>query len=738
MTPLRQNEVPAAGHRPLGLSRDGRGRPAPSRVADWRRLALRAARLLVAGFLFGAAGCSLFSLEDREFASELAAARAAIAGGSPASTIARLERLAWRRRDSIEVRRLLVEACRAVNSIESRRVGENALRELTVLEPDNPDVRFELAEILIRRGFDLDARRQLERVLERNPRHARAHLALGYQHEALYQRTKWPQDLGNLLGHFSRAADLDPDLYEARKKQVEALMLDGQWESALLILERLREKWPEEGWLHALAGTCLARPGTYAEAGEAFARSFERMSRSDLAAYQHLDVVADPYTFDRFDVLAPDEREDFLRVFWRSRDPLPVTAVNERQIEHWRRVVMADLLYGHRRLGIRGWNTARGEMYVRYGAPIHEEYVQGSSALLFSIPSWYHVYRVGGRTLGATFYDTALNGLFYHPFTSTLTSADVAAYTAPESYQHRFGGRWLQPAMHMAAFAGPSGLAGGPGGPSAGRGLSGGRGPSAGRGLNSGPPTRAEIYLAVPVDSLAAYAGSSLEVGTVVFDREWKEVARRAETLDLDSAMVAGEAGRVLVHEVNLTLEPGEYIVATQVEGEAGAVIGTLSREVAVDRFGGDSLELSVPELAFEVGTGPAPEPFRKGDLCVIPNATGQVQGGERLVVYFEIYNLTGSEGQGICRYVLRYRIAPADRKGGSVFARMAGAFRSHSFIESHFEEESPTPSVRRHLTIDVSALKPDRYALELEVMDLVSGTEAVRRLEFSRAASAR
>jgi len=649
-------------------------------------------------------GCSWFSLDDRKLASELALAQAAIAAGDPQSTLLRLEQLAWRRRNSVAVRRLLVDACRAVNSIESRRMAETALRELIVLEPENPQVRFELAEILMARGFDLDASRQLERVLAREPDHAQAHLALGYHHEALYRRYKDPEALREMLGYFSRAADLDPDLYEAHKKQVETFMLDGQWESALLELERLRERWPGEGWLWALAGACLARPGTYADAADAFERAFDRISPAERAPFENMHLITDPYSKSRYELLAPDEREDFLRIFWRSKDPLPVTRVIERQVEHWRRVVMADLLYAHRRMGVRGWDTARGELYIRYGPAVYEEYLPGGSGLLFPASAWYHIYRVNGRKLGVTFFDTVLNGLFYLPFSKN--AADLAAYTMPEGYEHHFGGRWLDPAVQVAAFS------------------------------TAEERTRAEVYLAVPVDSLAAYSGSSLEVGTVIFDREWNEMARREEVLDLDTVQVAGEAGRVLIHEINLDLKPGDYIVAAQVEGEAGAVVGTLTREVQIEGFGGPTIELSTPELAFAVAQEPGSERFRKGDLSVLPNATGEVRGGELLVLYFEIYNLTLIEGHS--RYELRYRIAPGVRPGRSIFARMGDAFRTRTFIESHLIEEGFQSRVSRHLTIDVGALKPNHYALELEVTDIESGATATRRLDFERTAGPR
>jgi hypothetical protein len=68
----------------------------------------------------------------------------------------------------------------------------------------------------------------------------------------------------------------------------------------------------------------------------------------------------------------------------------------------------------------------------------------------------------------------------------------------------------------------------------------------------------------------------------------------------------------------------------------------------------------------------------------------------------------------------------------------MGDAFRTRTFIESHLIEEGFQSRVSRHLTIDVGALKPNHYALELEVTDIESGATATRRLDFERTAGPR
>ena len=53
--------------------------------------------------------------------------------------------------------------------------------------------------------------------------------------------------------------------------------------------------------------------------------------------------------------------------FWRKRDPLYLTAFNERRMEHYGRVAYANLRYGRRLKGIPGWRTDRGKTHIKYG-----------------------------------------------------------------------------------------------------------------------------------------------------------------------------------------------------------------------------------------------------------------------------------------------------------------------------------------------------------------------------------
>lgn len=61
------------------------------------------------------------------------------------------------------------------------------------------------------------------------------------------------------------------------------------------------------------------------------------------------------------------ERLRLFRQFWERRDPSPGTRRNERMEEYYYRVAYANERYG--RMRDAGWNTDRGEVYIRFGEP---------------------------------------------------------------------------------------------------------------------------------------------------------------------------------------------------------------------------------------------------------------------------------------------------------------------------------------------------------------------------------
>ena len=105
--------------------------------------------------------------------------RLALDDGRPEAAIDTLDHIAKRRSDSVRARQMLVDACLRLDTIESRRYAETLLRELVALEPTEPQHRYELATLLLTRGYQNYALQSLNDLLALAPSHPGAYMAMG-------------------------------------------------------------------------------------------------------------------------------------------------------------------------------------------------------------------------------------------------------------------------------------------------------------------------------------------------------------------------------------------------------------------------------------------------------------------------------------------------------------------------------------------------------------------------------
>ena len=95
---------------------------------------------------------------------------------------------------------------------------------------------------------------------------------------------------------------------------------------------------------------------------------------ASLRYYRDIRYVAEDRDLKIFGRLGGQDAQDkFLKVFWQKLDPTPDTAINERLIEHIRRMRFAESNFsgGHGQTGI---DSDKGRIYVQYGPPSDKEY----------------------------------------------------------------------------------------------------------------------------------------------------------------------------------------------------------------------------------------------------------------------------------------------------------------------------------------------------------------------------
>jgi GWxTD domain-containing protein len=83
-----------------------------------------------------------------------------------------------------------------------------------------------------------------------------------------------------------------------------------------------------------------------------------------------------------------EERDKFIQLFWKKRDPLPETDDNEFYRDYLERVRFSDLHFGHGSFK-KGSLTERGYFYLILGPPL-ERHIYATSSDLWPLELWYY------------------------------------------------------------------------------------------------------------------------------------------------------------------------------------------------------------------------------------------------------------------------------------------------------------------------------------------------------------
>ncbi|MEX0893580.1 MAG: GWxTD domain-containing protein [Gemmatimonadota bacterium] len=156
---------------------------------------------------------------------------------------------------------------------------------------------------------------------------------------------------------------------------------------------------------HGVAGNQASAPLLLTISDQWMVANFEEV-------LEFLRFIGTNEELDSLQAGTPAERRERWEEFWRIRDPLPATPLNEYREEFFERVRVAAELFGES--GRPGWRTDRGEVYIVLGPP-DESYERFSDRDMGARPDvieWSYL-RVGpGGGVRLIFYDRSGLGRF--------------------------------------------------------------------------------------------------------------------------------------------------------------------------------------------------------------------------------------------------------------------------------------------------------------------------------------
>ncbi|MEQ1692217.1 MAG: GWxTD domain-containing protein [Gemmatimonas sp.] len=174
-----------------------------------------------------------------------------------------------------------------------------------------------------------------------------------------------------------------------------ALAERARWAELLTIANARAARSPFDAQSRFAAGLALHRMGRDAQAKVVFDSALSLLDPVERASLFRLTRVVPPSANVLTGKRAGDsvsmarlsvaQGEVLSQLYWLMSDPLVATTENEHQLEFISRVVYADMRWSNDDLGLRGADTDRGDIFVRYGPPDEEMTIPGKASVQQSV-----------------------------------------------------------------------------------------------------------------------------------------------------------------------------------------------------------------------------------------------------------------------------------------------------------------------------------------------------------------
>ena len=481
------------------------------------------------------------------------------------------------------------------------------------------------------------------------------------------------------------ARPTDPAAYRSLAR----LFAEAQDFSALDSLSQImRSHRPGDSNAYLLVGLGQYYSGDPEAAERSFAKALQLMEPALRREFLDIGRILNEHQQTFFE----KDPSGFASTFWLFSDPRHLTRYNERRLEHYARMVYADLRFGEMIAETPGWNTEPGQVIVRYGIP------PGESTFSTNLDS-YHTMTY--PEFGFRFMDLAKAGrlTFYSPKASNAPSFEAirrawnddtirsAEYFREQPQVSRFDAFDRKVPVELTHYFFRGDLSG---------------------------TTDVIASMAIP----AMEAEEPISVSTGMFILQNGNVARSRRE------MVSASRTQAVTHSLNL---------------QPGAATGTLEFDTVGDfPVGFEAIELDVPsfaespavsslavanlveELELEEGVGVAPG-FKRHHHLVDPNIQGRFQVGAPVYTYFEVYNLAKSI-RGEYKYrVEAFLIDDRKKRGIEKTVRRLTRRRTGRGVAVAYDRTITESFEPVYLVVDTSDNTPGHYILVIRITDLLT-----------------
>ena len=499
---------------------------------------------------------------------------------------------------------------------------------------------------------------------------------------------------------FDQALAADPSNRRARAGRYTMLVDRQRWEEARHEAMLHLRSAPHDPLSWLTRGLAAHQLRAEDEATVAFDSALAWLPPHERERLDALGRVLSPRDGREHAKLPASERMMSERLYWLMSDPLWLTRANEHRLEYLSRVTAAELRWSVEEFDLRGADTDRGDLLVRYGPP--------PAVISFppdpDLTQEMRIRLLWWCTEGVAFIFRMIPG-----YGVANIHADYERYV--RALRDTIPVSWANLGVERAIDTIPL---------------------QAVRFRGAGDSTDVLVMADIPADSLVRgldLARVALQVGLNIFNWRAERIARDSirEVIDVAHAEV------VTTRAWRKRLPPGVYLYrveALQPDALRGARATSRLELVASDGFGMSDV-LAARMIEPKAGAALS----RWSEFRVLP-MTGVLRRTEPLALLWETYALAADSG--VSRYRVSITIEQRGRPGalarlgaaiiGGVRSAVGRSSRGDGRVTLTYDRDIPaSPIALDYLTVDASGLERGSYTVTVEVEDLVAKRRVAR-----------
>ena len=499
---------------------------------------------------------------------------------------------------------------------------------------------------------------------------------------------------------FDQALAADPGNRRARAGRYTMLVDRQRWEEARHEAMLHLRSAPHDPLSWLTRGLAAHQLRAEDEATVAFDSALAWLPPHERERLDALGRVLSPRDGREHAKLPASERMMSERLYWLMSDPLWLTRANEHRLEYLSRVTAAELRWSVEEFDLRGADTDRGDLLVRYGPPpaviSFPPDPDLTQEMRIRLLWWY--------TEGVAFIFRMIPG-----YGVANIHADYERYV--RALRDTIPVSWANLGVERAIDTIPL---------------------QAVRFRGAGDSTDVLVMADIPADSLVRgldLARVALQVGLNIFNWRAERIARDSirEVIDVAHAEV------VTTRAWRKRLPPGVYLYrveALQPDALRGARATSRLELVASDGFGMSDV-LAARMIEPKAGAALS----RWSEFRVLP-MTGVLRRTEPLALLWETYALAADSG--VSRYRVSITIEQRGRPGalarlgaaiiGGVRSAVGRSSRGDGRVTLTYDRDVPAgPVALDYLTVDASGLARGQYTVTVDVEDLLGKRRVAR-----------